>query len=149
MHLSPKLVTTIMTAPTWFILPTLGAAALKQELGDDKVQVAAIGLAGENRVYMASIEHSHSSASRGVGPVMGDKRLKAIAVRGRKNPQYPDPPLFRDIVRDQNKAIKVRSEGMSLLGTAGGVEPEKIAALVVEAAKAAGVTNVAIATDDQ
>ena len=44
--------------------------------------MAAIGLAGENRVFMATIEHSNSSASRGVGVIMGDKKLKAIVVRG-------------------------------------------------------------------
>lgn len=58
---------------------------LKKELGDPKIQVAAIGLAGENRVYTATIEHFDSSASRGVGVIMGDKRLKAIAVRGTKD----------------------------------------------------------------
>lgn len=58
---------------------------LKKELDDDKVQVAAIGPAGENRVYLASIDHGHSSASRGVGVIMGDKRLKAIAIRGTKD----------------------------------------------------------------
>jgi aldehyde:ferredoxin oxidoreductase len=58
------------------------AALIKEELKDSKVQVAAIGPAGENRVYMASIDHSHASAARGPGPVMGDKGLKAIAVRG-------------------------------------------------------------------
>jgi aldehyde:ferredoxin oxidoreductase len=58
------------------------AALIKEELHDNKVQVAAIGPAGENRVYMASIDHSHASAARGPGPVMGDKGLKAIAVRG-------------------------------------------------------------------
>lgn len=64
---------------------------LKKELKDDKLQVAAIGLAGENRVYTASIDHGHSSAARGVGVIMGDKRLKAIAVRGTKdvNIAYP------------------------------------------------------------
>ena len=55
---------------------------LKKELNDQRVQVAAIGLAGENRVYMASIDHNHASAARGVGVIMGDKRLKAVAVRG-------------------------------------------------------------------
>jgi len=55
---------------------------IKKELGDQRVQVAAIGLAGENRVFMATIDHNHASASRGVGVIMGDKRLKAIAVRG-------------------------------------------------------------------
>jgi len=61
------------------------AALIQQELKDSNVQVAAIGLAGENRVYQASIEHANSSASRGVGVIMGDKRLKAIAVRGTKD----------------------------------------------------------------
>jgi aldehyde:ferredoxin oxidoreductase len=61
------------------------AALIKKELKEPYAQVAAIGLAGENRVYMASIEHANSSASRGVGVIMGDKRLKAIAVRGTKD----------------------------------------------------------------
>ncbi len=62
------------------------AELIKQELEDPRVQVAAIGLAGENRVYMASIEHGRSSASRlGLGAVMGDKKVKAIAVRGTKD----------------------------------------------------------------
>ncbi|MEW6188226.1 MAG: aldehyde ferredoxin oxidoreductase N-terminal domain-containing protein, partial [Thermodesulfobacteriota bacterium] len=59
---------------------------IRQELKDSKIQVAAIGLAGENRVYFASIEQGRSSASRqGLGAVMGDKRVKAIAVRGTKD----------------------------------------------------------------
>lgn len=61
------------------------AALIKEELREPDAQVAAIGLAGENRVFMASIEHDNSSASRGPGPIMGDKRLKAIAVRGTKD----------------------------------------------------------------
>lgn len=69
---------------------------LKKELKDDKVQVAAIGLAGENRVYTASIDHGHSSASRGVGVIMGDKKLKAIAVRGTKDVNIARPAeLFK------------------------------------------------------
>ncbi|MGM0688113.1 MAG: aldehyde ferredoxin oxidoreductase N-terminal domain-containing protein [Bacillota bacterium] len=56
---------------------------IREELQEPNAQVAAIGLAGENRVYMASIEHGRSSASRlGLGAVMGDKGIKAIAVRG-------------------------------------------------------------------
>src|SRR5450759_1203076 len=56
------------------------AELIRQELKEPKAQVAAIGLAGENRVYFASIEQGRSSASRqGIGAVMGDKGLKAIA----------------------------------------------------------------------
>jgi len=55
------------------------AALIQQELKEPKAQVAAIGMAGENRVYFASIEQGRSSASRGgIGAVMGDKGVKAI-----------------------------------------------------------------------
>jgi len=81
------------------------AALIKEELGQTEAQVAAIGLAGENRVYMATIEHANSSASRGVGVIMGDKRLKAIAVRGTRdiNVAHPAelynicPPMYQEI----------------------------------------------------
>ena len=67
------------------------ADLIRSELKDTGIQVAAIGLAGENRVYMASIEHDNASASRGVGVIMGDKRLKAIAVRGTKDNYVAKP----------------------------------------------------------
>ena len=61
---------------------------IRAELNQPKAQVSAIGLAGENRVFFASIEQSRASASRlGSGGVMGDKGLKAIAVRGTKDVQ--------------------------------------------------------------
>jgi aldehyde:ferredoxin oxidoreductase len=56
---------------------------IREELNEPNAQVAAIGLAGENRCFTASIEQSRSSASRlGGGAVMGDKKIKAVAVRG-------------------------------------------------------------------
>ena len=74
---------------------------IKKELKDPKAQVAAIGLAGENRVYMASIDHNHSSAARGVGVIMGDKRLKAIAVRGTKDVNIARPAELFEICNRQ------------------------------------------------
>ena len=73
---------------------------IKKELNDQKVQVAAIGLAGENRVFMASIDHNHASAARGVGVIMGDKRLKAIAVRGTKELNIAKPAEMFEICQD-------------------------------------------------
>ncbi|OPY66584.1 MAG: putative oxidoreductase YdhV [Syntrophorhabdaceae bacterium PtaU1.Bin034] len=59
---------------------------IRQELKQPHAQVAAIGPAGENKCFTASIEQGRSSASRlGGGAVMGDKKVKAIAVRGTKN----------------------------------------------------------------
>ena len=81
------------------------AARIKQELNDPRIQVAAIGLAGENRVYMASIEHDNSSASRGVGVIMGDKKLKAIAVRGTKDIFVDRPAELFPICNNMIKEI--------------------------------------------
>lgn len=67
------------------------AAFIQQELKDSNVQVAAIGPAGENRVFQSTIEHANTNTSRGVGAVMGDKRLKAIAVRGTKDITVASP----------------------------------------------------------
>jgi benzoyl-CoA reductase subunit BamB len=55
--------------------------------------VAAIGLAGENRVFFASIEQGRSSASRGgIGAVMGDKGSRPLSVRGTKDVHLARPP---------------------------------------------------------
>src|SRR4030065_2019103 len=49
------------------------AELIRQELEEPNAQVAAIGLAGENRVYMASIEQGRTSARRpGKGARWGD-----------------------------------------------------------------------------
>jgi benzoyl-CoA reductase subunit BamB len=87
------------------------AKLIQQELKEPNAQVAAIGLAGENRVYMASIEQGRSSASRlGIGAVMGDKKLKAIAVRGTKDINLARPAEFMELCNDVLKYIQVRSE---------------------------------------
>lgn len=77
------------------------ADLIQEELKEPKAQVAAIGLAGENRVYVASIESGKSSASRGgIGAVMGDKGLKAIAVRGTKDINVAKPVEFMEICNE-------------------------------------------------
>jgi benzoyl-CoA reductase subunit BamB len=87
------------------------AELIKKELNDPNVQVAAIGLAGENRVYTASIEHGRSSSSRlGVGAVMGDKGLKAVVVRGTKDINIARPAEFVGFCNDVLQYIKVRAD---------------------------------------
>jgi len=84
---------------------------IRQELKEPKAQVAAIGLAGENRVYFASIEQGRSSASRGgIGAVMGDKGLKAIAVRGTGDINIAQPDEFLELCNEVLEYIKVREE---------------------------------------
>jgi benzoyl-CoA reductase subunit BamB len=87
------------------------AELIKEELKEPKAQVSAIGLAGENRVYFASIEQGRSSASRGgIGAVMGDKGLKAIAVRGTKDINSARPVEFMELCNEVLEYIKVRAE---------------------------------------
>lgn len=64
---------------------------IKEELGDEKFQVACIGPAGENRVRIASVIHNIRVSGRGGGgAVLGSKKLKAIAVRGSRKVQVAD-----------------------------------------------------------
>lgn len=87
------------------------AELLRQELNDPKAQVAAIGLAGENRIYFASIEQGRSSASRGgIGAVMGNKGIKAIVVRGTKDINLAQPTEFLALCNEVLKYIQFRND---------------------------------------
>jgi benzoyl-CoA reductase subunit BamB len=87
------------------------AEIIKKELKEPKAQVVSIGLAGENRVYFASIEQGRSSASRGgMGAVMGDKGLKAIVVRGTKDINLARPDEFMELCKEVLEYIKFRND---------------------------------------
>lgn len=87
------------------------AELIKKELNEPTAQVAAIGAAGENRVYFASIEHDRSSASRGgLGAVMGDKKLKAIVVKGTKDINIANPDEFMKLRKEVLDYIDFREE---------------------------------------
>ncbi len=87
------------------------AEIITKELNQPNAQIAAIGLAGENRVFTASIEQGRSSASRlGVGAVMGDKGIKAIAVRGTKDVNIAKPAEFIKLCNEVLQYIKYRGE---------------------------------------
>jgi benzoyl-CoA reductase subunit BamB len=87
------------------------AELIKKELKEPNAQVAAIGLAGENRVYTASIEQGRSSCSRlGVGAVMGDKGIKAVVVRGTKDVNLARPAEFLGLCNDVLKYIQLRND---------------------------------------
>ena len=96
---------------------------LKNELKDEKLEVACIGPAGENLVrFAAVINDKHRAAGRtGVGAVMGSKKLKAIAVRGSGKVTIAKKDEFTNILKDKLKKIKenpVTSQGLPTYGTA-------------------------------
>ena len=57
---------------------------VKEALGTHEVNVAAIGVGGENRVRFACVnaDWSRNAGRTGIGAIMGSKNIKAIAVRG-------------------------------------------------------------------
>jgi len=61
------------------------------------VRVACIGPAGERLSLLAGIvnDGGRIAARCGLGAVMGAKRLKAVAVRGKERPPLADPEAFR------------------------------------------------------
>ncbi len=69
---------------------------IRLELGDEKVQVACIGLAGENLVRYSAIRSGmkNSAGRTGMGAVMGSKNLKAVAVRGGLDIKISDPKRY-------------------------------------------------------
>jgi len=78
-----------------------------KELGDEKIQVACIGPAGENGTLFAAIMNLRRSASRGgVGTVMGSKNIKAIAVRGTNEVAVADRQRLNTVTRDMVAAAR-------------------------------------------
>ncbi|MBM4305467.1 MAG: aldehyde ferredoxin oxidoreductase family protein [Deltaproteobacteria bacterium] len=93
---------------------------IRQELGDEKVRVACIGLAGENLVRFASIRTGlkNSAGRTGMGAVMGSKNLKAVAVRGTLEIKIADPKNYLRYYLGQLKRL-MDSKWVQALGRYG------------------------------
>ena len=82
--------------------------ALKDEIGDYYIRVAAIGLAGEKQSKIANIinDKTRAAGRTGLGAVMGSKNLKAIAVRGTNDVAVAKPDEFIELVQDFHERMK-------------------------------------------
>lgn len=79
---------------------------LKSELGN-AVRVVTIGPAGENLVTMASfLADEDASGGGGLAPVMGSKKLKAIAVRGSGRVAAANPDRLRELAKHIREVVK-------------------------------------------
>lgn len=96
--------------------------AIKQELGDDKIQVAQIGPAGEKLAKLACIVNMSNRAHgrTGMGAVMGSKNLKAIAVRGHGKVSVADKEAATRLARLAAERLSKYPDmkGLQDLGTA-------------------------------
>ena len=82
--------------------------AIREELGDYYIRVAAIGVAGEKLVRIACIMNDKTRAAgrTGLGAVMGSKNLKAIAVRGTRDITVAKPDEFMEYVKEFHERMK-------------------------------------------
>jgi aldehyde:ferredoxin oxidoreductase len=83
--------------------------ALIREAHDDSlIRVASIGLAGEKQLRFASIlcDHGRMAGRTGMGAVMGSKRLKAIAARGKRDLLIAYPDRFAKIRTESNRSLR-------------------------------------------
>ncbi|MFC1955241.1 aldehyde ferredoxin oxidoreductase family protein [Chloroflexota bacterium] len=84
---------------------------LKEAMDDDRVEVASIGPAGENLVRGSGIvsDCGKVAGGSGVGCVMGNKKLKAIAVRGHGAIKVAEPARFMAAVDKGLDKVKASS----------------------------------------
>ena len=82
--------------------------AIREELGDYYIRVAAIGPAGEKLVRIACIinDKTRAAGRTGMGAVMGSKNLKAIAVRGTRDITVAKPDEFMEFVKEFHERMK-------------------------------------------
>jgi len=93
--------------------------AIREEMGDKRARVACIGPAGENLVLFAGVmnDHGRAAARTGLGAVMGSKRLKAIAVRGKAKVPIFHPQENKQVVRElTNHVVEDLTAQMMRLG---------------------------------
>jgi aldehyde:ferredoxin oxidoreductase len=105
----------------WGLVTGESQERIKAELGDDEIEIAQIGPAGERLVRFAAIINMSNRANgrTGMGAVMGSKNLKAVAVRGSDKPRLADRGLLIELARwGANHFEESEVAGLGLLGTA-------------------------------
>lgn len=103
-------------------------AALKQELGDEKIEVLQHGPAAEKGVLFSSaVSMSNRNNGRtGMGLVMASKNLRAVVVRGTQKPTVADQKALAAINRLGPKWMPENPDmdGLGKYGTASVVMPQ-------------------------
>ena len=95
-------------ADVWGLDTVETEAALRRRYDAPGLHVASIGPAGERAVAFASIQATpnRSFGRAGLGAVMGSKRLKAIAVEGRRSVPLAEPRAFALLAKAMHGRIR-------------------------------------------
>ena len=98
---------------------------IRKEAGDEKVRVASIGPGGERLVRFACVlSDLRDAAGRcGMGAVMGSKKLKVVAVRGKRMLEYADRKRFMELAKkSRDESWQGWGKGLHEHGTDGDLE---------------------------
>lgn len=108
----------------WGKNTTAASDIIRDELAAG-VSVLTIGQAGENLVKFACPvnDYHHVAARCGAGAVMGDKKIKAIAVRGTGQVKIARPEEFQKAVRETRERIAAARKTASFGGQRGAEAP--------------------------
>lgn len=101
---------------------------LKEEIGDPRIRVAQIGPAGENLVRFGNITNdlNEFAGRSGMGAVMGSKKLKAIAVRGRTPVKIADQQALTSISKWVSSTVDQVHRGFHEYGTGGAMQGKNL-----------------------
>jgi len=101
---------------------------IREELDDKFIRVAQCGPAGENLVrYACVINDLHEAAGRtGLGAVMGAKKLKAVAVRGKTPVEVANPAGLKAIAKWVATTLDQNHRGFHEYGTGAAMQGKSI-----------------------
>ena len=102
--------------------------AIHEELGDVRVRIAQIGPAGENLVRFANIANdlNEFAGRSGLGAVMGSKKLKAVAVRGKTAVKLADQPALLAVSKWVSSTVEQVHRGFHEYGTGGAMQGKSL-----------------------
>lgn len=97
--------------------------AIREKLGDDQIRSCTIGPCGENLVRYANVTNDGRQLGRtGHGMLWGNKKLKAVSVRGTKGVKVFDPATLNKLSYDISKTAQGKdTEKYRVYGTATGL----------------------------
>ena len=97
--------------------------AIRAETGEKLARIMCIGPGAEKMVrYACIIADLKDAAGRGgMGAVMGSKKLKAIAVRGRQLPETADPETIKVMAKEMAQAGPIKAKTFHDWGTGAGM----------------------------
>ena len=121
----------------WGTLTAECTVKIREDHGDSRIRVAAIGPAGENLVRFACVvdQGRHAAGRCGLGAVMGSKNLKAVACRGTQHQDVADPEYLKAFAKrfadqvpqnaDTNQLHKFGTSNYFTNANAGGALPTR------------------------